>query len=117
MGEEAAVEWLRRKGYRITERNVANRVGEIDVVARDGEVLCFVEIKVRASDAYGPAIAAILSHKQRQIARAASLYLAEHSIDAPCRFDVLAMDLGDGGWRYTLVKDAFQAPFSSYGGY
>ncbi len=117
VGEDDAVEWLRRKSYRIVDRNVSNHAGEIDVVARDGEVLCFVEIKARSSDAYGPAIGAISKQKQRKIARAASLYLASHPTDLACRFDVLAMDLRDGGWRFTLVQDAFLAPLASYGGY
>lgn len=110
VGEDAAIEWLRRHGYRIVERNVAHPVGELDVVARDGEVLCFVEIKARSNRAYGPAIAAVTAQKKRRIARAAALYLAHHPTESPCRFDVLAMDLGDDGWRYTLVKDAFMAP-------
>ena len=110
VGEDAGVEWLRRHGYRIVDRNVANKVGELDVVARDGETLCFVEIKARSNRLYGPAIAAITAQKKRRIARAAALYLTQHPTDGPCRFDVLAMDLGDGGWRFTLVKDAFMVP-------
>jgi putative endonuclease len=117
VGEDDAVEWLRLQGYRIVDRNVTSHAGELDAVARDGDTLCFVEIKARSSRAYGPAIAAISRQKQRKIARAASLYLASHPTDLECRFDVLAMDLGDDGWHYTLVKDAFLAPMSSWGGY
>jgi len=117
VGEDDAVEWLRRQGYRIVDRNVSNYAGELDVIARHGETLCFVEIKARSNRAYGPAIAAISKQKQRKIARAAALYLASHPTDLACRFDVLAMDLGDDGWRYTLVEDAFPAPMASYGGY
>lgn len=117
VGEDAAVEWLRRQGYRIIDRNVTHQVGELDVVAEDGGVLCFLEIKARSNRAFGPAIAAISPQKKRRISRAASLYLAHHPTDSPCRFDVLAMDLDDGGWRFTLVKDAFPAATSTYGGY
>ncbi|MEE8522469.1 MAG: YraN family protein [Thermoanaerobaculia bacterium] len=117
VGEDDAVDWLRRQSYRIVDRNVDNYAGELDVIARDGEILCFVEIKARSNRAYGPAIAAIPKQKQRKIARAAALYLVDHPTELACRFDVLAMDLGDGGWRYTLVKDAFPAPMASYGGY
>jgi putative endonuclease len=110
VGEERAVEWLRREGYRIVERNVTTKAGEIDVVARDGETLCFIEVKARSSGVYGPAVEAVTVKKMRKLARAASLYLVRHPTDAPCRFDVLGMDLDDGGWRFTLVRDAFSVP-------
>ena len=109
LGEDAAVVWLRERGYRIIERNVTYRAGELDAVARDGDTLCFIEIKARGSHHYGAAIEGVTASKQRRIARAAALYLARHPHDGPCRFDVLGMDLGDEGWRYTLVKDAFAA--------
>lgn len=107
--EERAVEWLCQNGYRILERNVEFKSGEIDVVASHRGTLCFIEVKARAGDGYGPAIEAVTHKKKRRIARAASLYLVRHPTDAPCRFDVLAMDLVEDGWRYTLVKDAFTA--------
>ena len=110
LGEDAAVDWLRRNGYRIAERNVTNRAGEIDVVARDGETLCFIEIKARSTRDYGAAIESVTPRKQRQIARAAALYLALHPADGPVRFDVLGLDLANDGWRYTLIRDAFTAP-------
>lgn len=106
-GEDEAERWLKRRGYRIVERNFSCKSGEIDIIARDGEVLCFVEIKARANRTYGTAIESISASKQRRIARAASWYLVRHPTDAPCRFDVLALDLVDGEWRYRLVKDAF----------
>ncbi|NJL29430.1 MAG: YraN family protein [Thermoanaerobaculia bacterium] len=110
VGESEAADWLRRQGYRVVARNVANKAGEIDVVAWDGGTLCFIEVKSRSTATYGPAIEAISAAKQRKIARAAALYLAYHPCDAPCRFDVLAMDLADDGWRFTLVRNAFEAP-------
>lgn len=107
-GEDDAVRWLESQGFRIVERNVVNHGGEIDLVARDGETLCFVEVKARASDAYGPAIAAVDARKQRRISRAAALYLAMKGYrDTPCRFDVLGLDRQGNGWRYTLIRDAF----------
>lgn len=78
VGEDDAVRWLTGQGYAIVERNVVNHGGEIDIVAREGETLCFIEIKARASDAFGPAIAAVDIRKQRRISRAAALYLAIH---------------------------------------
>jgi putative endonuclease len=111
VGEDEAVRWLEGQGYRVVERNVTNHGGEIDLVARQGETLCFVEIKARAGTAYGPAIAAVDARKQRRISRAAALYLAVHGLhSSPCRFDVLGLDWSGSGWRYTLVRDAF--PYS-----
>ncbi len=114
VGEQRAIDWLRQEGYRIVERNVTTRSGEIDAVAREGDTLCFVEIKARANRAYGPAIHAVTPQKQRKLARAAALYLVLHPTDAPCRFDVLAMDLTDDGWQFTLVRDAFQVSGGRY---
>ena len=112
VGEDDAVRWLEGQGYEVIERNVVNHAGEIDLVARDGGFLCFVEIKARASDAFGPAIAAVDFRKQRRISRAAALYLAvKGHRDIPCRFDVIGLDRAGSGWRYTLVRDAF--PFAS----
>jgi putative endonuclease len=107
VGEDAAVRWLAGEGYLVLERNVVTHAGEIDVVARDGEWLVFLEIKARGSAAYGPAIAAVGPAKQRRLSRAAALYLAIRHLAGPCRFDVLGLDAEAGGWRYTLVRDAF----------
>lgn len=108
--EEAAVAWLRRHGYRVVERNVRTGAGEIDLVARDGEVVCFVEIKARGGPGFGPAVGAVTPAKQRRVERAARLWLARHPTDAPCRFDVLGLDAGAGGeWVFTLVRGAFEA--------
>jgi putative endonuclease len=107
VGEDAAVAWLRGQGFEILERNVTTRAGEIDLVAREGETLCFVEIKARGGGEYGPAIGAVGAGKQRRISRAAALYLAQRRLEAPCRFDVLGLDAGPDGWEYTLVRDAF----------
>ncbi|HXO19384.1 MAG TPA: YraN family protein [Thermoanaerobaculia bacterium] len=107
VGEEAAVRWLKDQGYAILDRNVVTHAGEIDLVAREGETLCFLEVKARGNAAYGPAIAAVGPAKQRRICRAAALYLATRQLSGACRFDVLGLDAKDGGWEYTLIRDAF----------
>lgn len=110
-GEDAAEGFLRLSGYRIVARNVRTKVGEIDVVALDGETLCFVEIKARASAEFGRAIEAVGPQKQRRLAKAALLFLSKNRSERPCRFDVLGLDRGrDGAWSFTLVKNAFEAP-------
>ena len=111
VGEEEAVRWLTSQGYEILERNAATKAGEIDLVARQGEILCFVEVKARASSAYGPAVAAVTPSKQRRLGRAAALYLASRPWSGPCRFDVLGLDLdADGRWQPSLIQDAFGIP-------
>ena len=110
-GEEAAEEFLRLSGYHIVARNVRTKVGELDLVALDGETLCFIEIKSRTSSAYGRAIEAVGREKQRRLAKAALLFLAKNRSPRACRFDVLGLDRGaDGAWSFTLIKNAFEAP-------
>ena len=106
-GEEQAVRWLQRQGYRILERNVVNRGGEIDVIAREGETLCFIEIKARSRTDFGSGLAAVTPAKQRRLARAAALHLALNGLNGACRFDVLALHWTPVGWEYTLVRNAF----------
>jgi putative endonuclease len=107
--EQAAAAWLAAQGYQILERNVVNHAGEIDLVARDGGgVLCFIEVKARATATFGPAIAAVGTAKRRRLSRAAALHLAIRGLHlTPCRFDVLGLDWTGTAWRYTLVRDAF----------
>ena len=69
-GEEAAVQFLRQHGYRILERNYRCRFGEIDLIARDGPMLAFVEVKTRRSQKYGPPAAAVTFQKQRHLIKA-----------------------------------------------
>ena len=110
-GEDAAEGFLRLSGYRIVARNVRTKVGELDFVALDGETLCFVEVKARATAEYGRAVEAVGPQKQRRLAKAALLFLAKNRSQRPCRFDVLGLDRGrDGAWSFTLVKNAFEAP-------
>ena len=109
--EAAALAWLKRHGYTIRDANVVTKAGEIDVVAMDGDTLCFIEVKARASFEFGPAVAAVDHRKQRRITRAAALYLALNRLELPCRFDVLGLDPGPEGWEFTLVRNAFEASY------
>ena len=109
VGEDRAVSWLRRQGYRIIARNVENAGGELDVVARDGDTLCFVEIKARSNPSFGGAVAAVDRDKRRRLVKAARAYLTRHPWEGPCRFDVVAVDLSEDGQEITLYRNAFQA--------
>ncbi|MDX1503417.1 MAG: YraN family protein [Thermoanaerobaculia bacterium] len=110
--EAAAVAFLEERGYRVVERNHLNDAGEIDLIADEGGTRCFVEVKAVRDLRYGPAVARVDARKQRRVARAAALYLAETGWEGPCRFDVLGLEPEAGEWRYELVRDAFDAPAS-----
>lgn len=99
--EEAAARHLEARGYRILARNVKSKVGELDIVARDGRVVCFVEVRARRD---GRAAETVDARKQRKLARAAAHYLASQRIDAPCRFDVVTV----GPEGIALLRDAFE---------
>ena len=74
-GEEAAAAFLTQQGYRIIEQNFSNQLGEIDIIAYDGDTLCFVEVKTRNSDLFGSAFEAVTPAKQKKIGRVALSYL------------------------------------------
>jgi putative endonuclease len=96
--EAAAADFLVRRGLRIVERNVRFAMGEIDLVARDGDTVVFVEVKARqAGWDEGPA-AAVAWQKRRRLVRLAQLYLKwRHLGDARCRFDVVAVTVAASG--------------------
>ena len=108
--EDDAAQFLVGEGYRILERNVVTKAGEIDILATDGDDLCFVEVKARASTEFGGALSAVGIKKQQRLVRAAALYLAS-SNDAPraVRFDVVGMEKDEKNWQFTLIRNAFEA--------
>jgi len=101
--------WLKRRGYRVLERNHRNPGGELDLIARDGEVLVFLEVKARSRTDHGGALAAIDREKRRRVVRAATVYLARSGWEGDCRFDVVAVEQIDGAWRFLLYQGAFEA--------
>ena len=107
VAEKAASRWLRNGGFEIVATNYRAKPGEIDIIAREGECLCFIEIKARASDTFGSVLEAVPVRKQRRIARAASIFLAASEWTGPCRFDVLGIERRAGDWVFRLVRDAF----------
>ena len=111
-GEEAARAFLKRRGVRILVENFVCAAGEIDLIGRDGDILVFIEVKTRTSEAFGSPHLAVHRRKQHQIVRAAQWYLAEQRLpEVPCRFDVLALAFPQGGGRPRVdwVRDAFPA--------
>ena len=109
-GENLACEALEQRGYEIIARRYRVPAGEIDVVARDGETLVFVEVKARASHEFGTAAEAVTPAKQRRLVRLAQEYVAHHGIhDRPCRFDVVAIHFDTGTPEIEILQNAFDA--------
>jgi putative endonuclease len=105
--ENSACAFLENQGFTIITRNFLRRVGELDLVARDGDLLVIAEVRTRASDAYGGAAASIGRAKQRRIAATAGLLLQRYPELRRCRvrFDVLVVRDGEVEW----LKHAFDA--------
>ena len=108
-GEAMAVSLLKRQGYRIIDQNVRLRHGEIDIIARDQDTLCFIEVKTRASAAQGSAVESIPPFKQRKLVKLALTYLKyKKMLEEKARFDVVAVDHEDNGEAHIkLIKNAF----------
>jgi len=103
--EEACAGVLRRAGLRIVARNWRCRHGEIDLVAEDGEMLVFAEVRLRRNGSYGGAAESLTRAKRARLLAAAALYTAGRR-ERPCRFDVLLLDALDPP-RIEWIRDAF----------
>jgi putative endonuclease len=91
-GEKLAAKFLKRKGYRIIQRNYKCKLGEIDIVAGDGGTLVFVEVKTRRTQEFGPPEYAITAAKKKQMSKAALFYIKEKRLARQsCRFDVIGI--------------------------
>ncbi len=106
--ESAAARHLLALGVSILDRNVRCRLGEIDIVARDGACTVFVEVRMRAGLRFGGALASVDSRKQRRLIAAARWYLGRHPklANEPCRFDVIGVE--SNGGAMTWLRDAFR---------
>ena len=97
-GEEEAARFLTRSGYAILDRNVRTRAGEIDLVAKEGKTLVFVEVKTRRDMEGDPPQAAVRTRKQNRLAKLAHGYLKQKRLrQIPCRFDVVSVIFNDEG--------------------
>lgn len=104
--EALAARFLEDRGLAIVERNWRRRCGELDLVARDGDTLVFVEVRLRRGGDFGGAAASISRAKQARIAAAAALYLAQLPRTPRCRFDAVLLDALDPA-RIEWLRDAF----------
>lgn len=108
-GEKAAAALLRREGFRIIDRNFRTPLGEIDMIAEEDDVLCFIEVKTRRSRAYGGPAEAITPRKQHQIAKVAAVYMSRNYPEGrTCRFDVVTVTEKNDLPVVGLIRDAFR---------
>lgn len=110
LGERLAADFLRKRGLKILKRNLRSQSGEIDLIARQGDEVVFVEVKTRTGTAWGDPELAVSSSKQRKISLAAMAFAERHNLRAhPLRFDVVAVVLTPGAEpEITHYPDAFQ---------
>jgi putative endonuclease len=112
-GEALAAAFLQRNGMKILERNFRCKGGEVDIVAKDGETIVFVEVKTRRTLTCGPPQAAVTGFKQRQISKAALAWLGKNRMqDPPSRFDVIAI-LVDNRYTHQVehIRNAFELSY------
>ncbi|UFS72724.1 YraN family protein [Geomonas sp. RF6] len=113
MGESIAVTFLKGAGFTIVERNFTCVCGELDIIAREGRTIVFVEVKCRRNRIFGPPQLAVTPFKQRQISKAALVWLSKKKLyDAEARFDVVAIVLRkDDLPEIEHVRNAFDLAF------
>jgi len=108
-GEDLAVRFLQKKGYRIVARNYKTPVGEIDIIARDGDTIVFIEVKTRTDISFGYPFEAVNKRKRQKLKNLALLYLKRQGKEFPVRFDVLSIFcMGNGKKDIEHIKDAFE---------
>jgi putative endonuclease len=110
--ETLAVSYLQGHGVEVLARNLRCRAGELDIIARENNVLLVVEVRQRACSVFGGALASVTWRKRRKIIRATRYFLQKHRAWRACslRFDVIAIDgAPEGAHQISWVRDAFRA--------
>ncbi len=107
--EDVVCRHLEMLGWEVLGRNVRTPAGELDIVAREGQTIVFVEVKARRSGSMGGAEEAVDGRKRRRLVAAAEAFLAANPLQGECRFDVAAVEVGSGDiMKVRLVRDAFR---------
>lgn len=106
-GEDAAVAFVRKKGYRILEKNYRTVFGEIDIIARDRDVLVFIEVKTRTDNSFGSPYEAVHKRKREKIRKVALCFMKKLRKEVPARFDVLSIEKTGLEHRIEHIRDAF----------
>ncbi len=106
-GEELAAAHLKKQGYAILKMNYRYGRSEIDIVAKQGEIIVFVEVKTRLSTQYGLPEESVSTSKIKQIAYGAEGYLVENNLNLECRYDIISVVMKNGRFELTHLEDAF----------
>ena len=107
-GENLAAQFLQERGYEIVERNYRFGRGEMDIIAKEGQDLVFIEVKARHSGMYGDPVESITQAKEAQLRRVAEGYLFDHQIEEQsCRFDVVTIVYQNGSPVLRVIRDVF----------
>ncbi len=110
-GENLACAELEKRGYAILARRYRRRGGELDIIARDGPTIVFVEVKARDGCEFGAGVESVTALKRRRMAAVALDYLFRHRLtECPCRFDVVSIDLSRPDALIELFQNAFDVP-------
>lgn len=115
-GEKLAARYLKREGYKILIKNYKIKQGEIDIVAREGEDLVFIEVKTRSAAPYLSGMYAVDTRKQEHIFRTASMYMEEHRTQLRPRFDIIEVEL-DRETGKLIKLNHLKAAFTQRGSY
>jgi len=107
-GEDIAAEFLKKKGLSIIRKNYRTVFGEIDIIARDRDVIVFVEVKTRADNAFAHPFEAVNKKKREKIRKVALCFMKGLKKEFPARFDVLSITKDRGETRINHIKDAFE---------
>ena len=111
-GERIAVNFLKINGYDIISTNFRNKLGQIDVIAKDKKTICFVEVKTRRSQRFGQPTEAVELSKQRKISQVALMFLKQNKLlNSPARFDVISISHPDIQPDVKLIKNAFELDY------
>ncbi len=107
-GEELATKYIEQKGYRLLARNYSTPYGELDIVAKEGKTLVFIEVKTRSSGRYGTGVEAISHWKERHLVTAAQIFCKRYHLEqVDCRFDVISIFYAGSAYRLHHIENAF----------
>ena len=104
LGEEKAIEFLIKNGYKIIEKNYKTKIGEIDLIAKKKKEIVFIEVKTRSSDKFGLPEEAVNERKLKKIEKVALLYLNSKKIDLPYRFEVLSIMKVGNDFEFQIIS-------------
>jgi putative endonuclease len=112
LGEKLALDKIKRLGFKCVEKNYRCSLGEIDLIAKDGDCLVFIEIKTRRGRGVGYAKEAVTPRKMRQISKVALTYMKSNNCcDTKSRFDVIAINIVNDREEIEIIKDAFELAY------